>query len=421
VSEAVNRVWAVVAVNLVLGLLAIAAFLLMLQDSTFTLLGLPSYLALPIIAMLAVVFSFLVPFPSGLDQGNGGPSLTDMAHRLRSKGFRVAETPKSITVHFNRWVGIDLRYQRRGKGSRLIYRLDAPASTMAIILFMFLAFFFTSVLVIPLCIFLLIQADNRTRRLVLPILSSEPSMANNSMNEIKNLLVESLSECRRLVEIAYRGVHSAYEDYILISILGIGVIGWMVIVVIIIQLPLFDPSYRVIASGVAALAASAITCSAAILLITKRMKPRVVALHKWTFRLDRAISGELSEQMPEGAESSIELLFSAYDEMPSWLNARRKSILDRHPLPYILAVMLALWGGISIFSSAFGLMVRGDTTFSLLAMVMGIALVAGALWLWRWIMKREIAEEKRLAQEWAKRREQLRGMLGLQLEENIDA
>ncbi len=413
VNMAPNRVWAFVAVNLVLGLAAIALFMLFDQDPTIV------YYGSAVIGMLAVVISFSAPFPSGLGNANGGPSLTEMVHKLRSKGYRTGETPKSITVQFDRWSAIDLRYQKRGNGSRLIYRLDAPPSKMALILFMFLTIYFCA-LAIPLCIFLLLQGERNAKRFAIPTIGRETNSGQSSMNEIKNLLIESLSECRKLAEVAYRGAHSVYEDYILTAVAVIGVIGWMVLLVIFNQMPLFDSTDRLLASALLALIISAVGCSTAIFLIIRMVKPKVTSLHHWTVRLDQAINSELYGQMPERGESSIEVLFSAYDEMPMWLGERRKSMLYRHPVPYVLTILLTLFGTISIFSSLILITLGIDLASSLLTLAVGAGSLGIGLWLWRWIMKEEMAEENRLAQESADRREHLRTMLDLHLEESGD-
>ncbi len=413
-SESKNRVWVLISADLIIGFAMIALFLFLVHDYYI------AYFGFAIGGMLAVVISFGAPFPSGLDQGNGGPSLADMAHRLKSNGFKTEEKPRSVIIHFNRWVAVDLRYQKRGNGSRLIYRLDAPPSTLGVILFLFLTVGF-SFLAIPLGIFLLTQMDRNARRFLLPFLRSEPRPVQTPQNTIKDLLLESLSECRRLVEEAYRGTDSAYQDYVLIDVIVIGLIGWLVLLVIIMQLPLFDFSNRLVYSALLALAISVVGCTIAVFLTMKKLKPKVIALQRWVFRLDTAIVNELSNRMPEGDESSIELLFSAFDEMPSWLSARRKTVLDRHPASYILSLMLALWGSSTMFSGFFGLFFATDQISSVLSISIGGALLAGSFWLRRWTLKKEIVEEKWLAQEWARRKEQLRMLLNLHFGENNDA
>ncbi len=405
-----KRIWAYAAIDLVLGAVPVILLALMLPDLTLV------YFGLPIGGMLVVVFSFTAPFPSGLDQGNGDPSLTDLAHRLRMNGLMTEETPRSLTVHLDRWTAIDLRFQKRGECSRLNFRLDGTPSTLALFIFLFLSTVL-GVLAIPICIYLMIEADRYARRFIIPVLSGGPCMVQGPQEEIKGLLVDGLSESRRLAQEGYRAANSAYEDNILIAIVAIGLIGWLVLLVILSQLPLFETSYRLVASALLALPISTAACTVTVFLIVKRVRPKVIALRQWTIRLDQALSRELTSQMPEGDESSIELLFSAYDEMPNWLSARRRDLSSRYPATSILLVLMALGGASLIFSSVFSL-IGGDWALAMISIAMGAVLAGGALWLERWVMKWESAEETRLAQEWERRRKRLQRMIDLHLEGN---
>lgn len=378
-----------------------------------------AYYGFAIGGMLVVVLSFTARFPVSLDQGNGSPSIADIAHQLRMNGLIVEEKPRSVNVQIDRWTAVCMEYRKRNDDFRLVYRLDATNSTMAVLIFLFLAQIF-GILAIPLCIYLLVEAHRYATRFVIPILSGVPGPSHSPRDEIKGLLVDSLSECQRLAEDAHRAENSAYEDSILIATVVIGLFGGLALLVILSQLAFFDSSYRLAASMLLAFTISIAAAVITVILIRRHTKPKIDALVHWVVRLNQAATFELTDQMQEGNESSIELLFSAYDEIPQWLNSRRKSLINRYPTMNILMILMSLWGASLAFSGAFGL-AMGNATIGLLSLSIGVMLVALAFSLQRKIMAMESAEETRLAQEWGRRRERLQRMIGLHLEENGNA
>ena len=269
------------------------------------------------------------------------PSLTDLVHRLRMNGLMTEERPKSLTVQLDRWTAIDMRYRNSQKGSKLRYRLDGTPSTLALVIFLFFGVV-SGILAIPICIYLMFEADRYARRFIVPLLSGGPYATEGPQEEIKGLLIDGLSESRRLAEEGYRAANSAYEDDILIAIIVIGMVGWLVLLAILSLLPLFDAPNRVAASALLAFPISTAACGITVFLIMKRVRPKVLAMRQWVIRLDQGLSRELTSRIPEGDESSIELLFSAYDEMPNWLSARRKNLGVRYPAYGILLIFMAL-------------------------------------------------------------------------------
>ncbi|MDD1743805.1 MAG: hypothetical protein LUO85_04180 [Methanomassiliicoccales archaeon] len=406
-----KRIIAYAAAVLILGALPPLILAIALPDPTF------SYYGFAIGGMLAVVLSFTARFPANLGQSVSASSLSDIAHLLRMNGLMAEEKPKSINVRLDRWNALSLSYQARGSESKLVYRLDATPSTMAVLMFLFLGIIF-GVLAIPLCIYLLIEMHRYATRFVIPNLSGPSGPLKGPKDEIKGLLVDSLTECQRLAEDAHRAENSAYDDSILIVTVVIGLFGGLALLVVFSQLALFDTSYRSFASVLLAFTISIAATAIGAILIGRRMKPKIEALGQWVVRLNQAASVELTDQMREGNESSIELLFSAYDEMPLWLNSRRKSTIDRYPTMNILMIMLAIWGASLTFSGAFSL--ASDGVFGLLALSIGVMLMAGAYGLERKMMALESAEETRMALEWGRRRERLQTMVGIDLEENMN-
>ena len=133
-------------------------------------------------------------------------------------GLMTEERPKSLTVQLDRWAAIDMRYQNSGDGPKLKYRLDGTPSTLALVIFLFFGLV-SGILAIPICIYLMFKADRYARRFIVPLLSGGPYAVQGPQEEIKGLLIDGLSESRRLAEEGYRAANSSYEDNILIAVI----------------------------------------------------------------------------------------------------------------------------------------------------------------------------------------------------------
>ena len=88
---------------------------------------------------------------------------------------------------------------------------------------------------------------------------------------------------------------------------------------------LFEVSNRVAASALLALPISTTACGITVFLIIKQVRAKVIAMRRMGRLRDQGLSRELTRRIQEGEESSIELLFSAYDEMPKRLSRGESS------------------------------------------------------------------------------------------------
>jgi hypothetical protein len=194
---------------------------------------------------------------------------------------------------------------------------------------------------------------------VLPRLSLLPIPEEpGAKADTRTMLVECLSEGRRLSVEAYEGARSNYQD----SILMLVTVSLVLSAALVLSsgaylLKDFDAEAR----GVLSLLIGVVTGITASLvswrLLARRSKPRINELKAWTARLEVALSREVAqEQLPDGEPSSLELIVESYNETPKWLKVRRKAGRFRDPGSWLLifffsyfALALGLGGAIDLW------------------------------------------------------------------------
>lgn len=411
-----RRVWGMAIATMALGILPIAVAIVLL------LLGMDFFLSFPFLVyvlpmvggMLSVVFAFTLKIRVDLVPDERLRTTASIARAFRLAGFTVVEDSQSVTVAFDKWTAIKLAFDEDG-GAWLKFRLDATRSTLFAVLLLF--FLSWGIIAIPFCVFLLIRTNGNAMAYVPWVLKGEFDISPRSgeaqsTKDIRENLIDSLSEVRRVARDAYWSMHSAMEDAVILSVIVVGMIGGLVLFALLLQTSIFDPYYRVAASLLAGLGVALTSSIILAFWLSRRMKPKIEELDSWVTRLDLALLRERKEVDQDGSESSIELLFNAFNEMPRFLKARRKSMLSRYPATQILVLVLVLWGSEFI---AGGLSALLSSPLDLLPLAVGLVMVSAAILLYRWSLKKEHAEEIQIAQEWEKRREYIRSAVEDQL------
>ena len=373
------------------------------------------YISSMIGGMLSVVFSFTMKMRADVVPDERFKTVAGLARAFRLAGFTAVESSRSVTVTFDKWTAIKLSFDEDG-GAGLKYRLDATSTTLVVILILFLLGW-SAVIAIPFCAFLLVKTYGNAKAYVPWVLKGEFSVtaqpgATQGSEDIRENLIDSLSEVRRIASDAYWSMSSAREDAVILSITLVGLVGGMVLFVLLLQTSVFDPSVRAIASLLTGLGAAMTSSIFLAVWLSGRMRPRIKELDDWVNRLDRALLRERNVIDQDGSESSIELLFNAFNEMPRFLGTRRKAVLSRYPATQILVIILVLWGSDLI---AGGLSALLQTPVDLIPLSIGLTMVFSAFLLYRWSLRKEHAEENRIAQEWERRREYIRSAVEDQL------
>jgi len=116
----------------------------------------------------------------------------------------------------------------------------------------------------------------------------------------------------------------------------------------------------------------------------------------------------------DGLGSSVELLFSDYDQIPDWFRARRKDFWYRNPVHYYIFFLLILLGSSFLVGS---LGTYSDPRMPMILLLLGIGSLVAMYVLYRQILKKTELEEARLTQEFKERKKQLFSKLLEQLED----
>jgi hypothetical protein len=127
-----------------------------------------------------------------------------------------------------------------------------------------------------------------------------------------------------------------------------------------------------------------------------------------------ALRSERTMAWDEGQGSSVELLFSAYDELPGWFRARRKDFWYRDPVHYYIFFLLIILGSSFLVGS---LGTYSDPRMPLVLLLLGIGSLVAMYLLYQWILKKSELEEAKLTLEFEERKKQLFSEFFEQLED----
>jgi ABC-type multidrug transport system fused ATPase/permease subunit len=367
------------------------------------------YFGLMFAGAASLIFAFVLRFP--VEPGFPGEeaSMGELARRVRVAGYSAKERPREVAISFDSWTGVNLRYGGKGSDRHLYYTLDATSTSISVILILFLLAF-PAVIAVPFSAFLLYRTLKNAGACMPKALGGDYKGASTATygsegQEIKERLMDSLSEARRVAEEAHHTANSAYQDLILLAIALVGMIGGLVLFILFSQTALFEIGSRAAFSFIAGMAISWIACALLLRTISKRMRPRVRELKDWVSRLDAALGREQMHRPDAQGEAAIEVLFAAYDELPYWLKVRRKSVLIRSPSSYILMWLLSIWAASVLIASisAFSF----DFKTGMFTFLMGVAMASAAYLLYRHGLKQADLESTALTKEWEQRRKDL--------------
>src|SRR3989442_117526 len=152
-------------------------------------------------------------------------------------------------------------------------------------------------------------------------------------DEVRTLLVGSLSSGLRIAEQAYDAQRKAYTDARVLAVLG-GFVLWTVLLVSLFlvlngvnlltgrwEIPIVGATTGAILTGGALLVAS-----------RRRYGARLSRYLDWTSRLGEAMGREMARTAePPSTASTVELLLEASTQVPEWLDAQRKARLSADP------------------------------------------------------------------------------------------
>src|SRR5436853_37313 len=128
--------------------------------------------------------------------------------------------------------------------------------------------------------------------------------------------------------------------------------------------------------------------------LRRRYVPRLARYREWTERLADSMGVQLARAPPEsGQANTFELLVSASEQVPDWLDAQRRAGLSGDPKMAFLILLLTLFTGSFLMNGLAQLLFGGIASAGMAYLAIGAFLVGLTAWIYlRW--KRE--EEARL-------------------------
>jgi|GEM_PF-2068239 len=349
---------------------------------------------------VSILICFRLRFKLTKDQAAPAPLLANLAYRLRVSGYRVSEEGKRLTVQMSSTSAVQITTRQESDGTWVLYKTSATPSGFSIIIVLFFTFLGLP-LAFALSIFMLYRTSAFASTRILPRLSQLPiPQAPGIKADTRMMIVEGLSEGRRLSSEAYESARSNYQD----SVIIIAVIGMVLSVILGVlafsQIGSGDRGSIALAVGILSGAAFFAICW---YLLAARARPQIAELKAWAAKLDAALSREVAGQKPpDNDPSSFEMIANSFIEMPKWLKARRRAGGFRQPFFWLLIFFLS-YGAFEAGFMGLSFWVENQQTLGAVAITICAVLALLTAFFYR-IWKRRLDQElENTLSEWNER------------------
>ena len=362
------------------------------------------------VAALAMLSCLFLPwFPLISSTADPGRVLSHVAYQLRRRGLRVEQASGLETIRLGSTVAVRIRTRGFLRGSKVSYQTYAtPAGWGTLITMIVLVWGAPASLGASLYVFR--KARRFARGAVVPLVLEAESAAPAPEDEVRTLLISGLSEAHRLAAEAYEALRSSYMDSA--ALLGVTAgLAWVVVFVVLLFTPVF--AGNLLGAAAAAVAVGVLVGLGLYAALRRGTGRRLEGLRSWSDRLQEALSREAIQGMPEPPPPcSVELLFEASGQIPTWLQARRQAGLSADQVVDWVVFVLSLaafWTGWAAVEQ----LVTSAPSFPLVmlefAAAVGLALAAYLTWGY-WKRKRDRALARTRA-EWRQRIDALQAKL----------
>ncbi|MBN1677746.1 MAG: hypothetical protein JW880_04335 [Candidatus Thermoplasmatota archaeon] len=355
---------------------------------------------------VTLLIVFQLRFKLTKDQVAQRPLLANLAYRLRVSGYRVTEGEDRLIVHISSTSAVHTITRKASDGTWVLYKTSATPKGFGILIVLSLTFL-GAPLALGLSLFMLYRTSVFASTRVLPRLSQLPiPQPQGGEADTRMMIVESLSEGRRLSAEAYECARSNYHDAVILMAI-VGIVLGNIVGILAYQQTDFDARIR-IALAVAILF-SVLFAAVSWLFLGAKFRPRINEFKAWTTKLDAALSREAAGLSPsDGEPSSFELIADSFKEMPKWLKARRRAGGYRRPLYWLLMFFL-LYGAFILGMNGYSYWAEEtNPTAGIAAMALAVALALLAAFSY-WVVKRRLNQEMETTlSEWNERQEALR-------------
>jgi hypothetical protein len=341
-----------------------------------------------------IVIAYLMRFKAGSLSGSP-EAITDAVFRdLIASGAITENAGDRIRVRLSRSVGARIQLSRTDQKWTVSYGIELNPRGAFWIIPLGLIVPFVS---FALMLFLLGKVNRFGKGELREILSRVTLDPENRERDIKGLLVESLSEARRISFEAHEVLKSDYEDLQALSLVA-GILALSATIMFGAWGHLDDPVSALIAFS----ASFSITTALSMLLARRRFKPQLDKVRAWKDLLSFALNVEIFPASDDvSPDSSFEMLARATKEMPNWLEIRRKGMLAREPV-WSMSVFIMIFLGFFVTLGGV-LRVGSDISQGLVAIILGAVLFAGGMVIYLLSERRRADEASVLKEKWGQR------------------
>ncbi len=329
-----------------------------------------------------------------------------LVYELRREGLRVEESPEGTKVRLGSIAALRFRIVPDAGGSEVRYQTYATSSGWGTLITL-IVLVWTSLIGVVAVILVEHKARRFARDRLAALVTAVDSLPPPPADDIRVLLVHSLSEGQRVASEAYEFQRSDLGDWMaIVAVSGLAV--WaLALLALFFGLPSENP-WRSGAPlfGLATFIGIGVTLSLE-WAVWRHARSRILAARGWAERLRLALDREASRRAPMPAEpSSVELLLGLSEQIPTWLRLRRRAGLSADQAASWVVFALS-FGAFWVLWLAVSFALAGGFLFALVAGVAGTGLGVAAYIYWaRWRQKQEETIERTLL-EWRQRAESL--------------
>jgi len=303
----------------------------------------------------------------------------------------------SVTARLNALAAVRFRTRVTDQGTVLSYQVSMTRAGWALLMALVLSV--VGSLVAMVTGLVLVRRGSKFVKSVgaslaqkLRAVSPEPTR-----DEVHALLVGGLSTTLRMAREAYEAQRKAYTDSLLTTAIAAFTAWTALLVGLFVALNGFNLLTGRWEVPIAAATGMALVFGILFLVsLRRRYVPRLARYREWTERLADSMGVQLARAPPEsGRPNTFELLVSASEQVPDWLDAQRRAGLSGDPKTAFVILLLTLFTGSFLMNGFAQLLFGGIFSVGIAYLAIAAFLVGLAAWIYlRW--KRE--EEVRLNQ-----------------------
>jgi hypothetical protein len=248
--------------------------------------------------------------------------------------------------------------------------------------------------------------------------TSAAASTPSASDEVRGLLVGSLSSGLHMAEQAYEAQRKAFTDAQVLVALSAFVLWTVLLIGLFLALNglnLLTGRWETPVIG--ATSAAFLTGGMLLARTRQRYRPRISRYAEWKDRLGDAMGRAMARTVAEpGSASSVELLLEASSQVPDWLDAQRKAGLSADPgTAFVVLVLTSLCASMivnALYAALFGNLSVVPIWATIAALLAGIT-----AWIWyRW-RRREDARLAESKSAWDAHLRALRARMDRVLEE----